>query len=137
MPTASPTVSVLPTCPHCTSDKRQHKAGFTPSKSQRYHCTACDKDYTAQPKQAGYDPQLRHRAIALHLEGLSFRAVARVIGVNPQTVANWVEAYQQRLEQAGDEPMPSNAPVPAHTVELDEVHVFIGAKRGEKNRLCT
>jgi transposase-like protein len=82
-----PTVSVLPTCPHCTSDKRQHKAGCTPSKSHRYHCTACNRDYTAQPQQAGYAQETRRRAVALHLEGWSFRAVARLVGVNPQTVA--------------------------------------------------
>lgn len=127
----------LSTCPHCLSDKRQHKAGFTPYKSQRYHCTACDKDYTAKPKQLGYDEETRHRAVALHLEGLSFRAVARIVGVNDKSVVNWVAACQQALEASGAQTMPSNARVDAHTVELDEVPVFIGARKGEKNAGCT
>ena len=75
-------------CRHCWSDKRQHKAGFPPYHGQRYHCTACDKDYTAQPKPPGYDKETPKRAVALPLEGLSFRAVARIVGVNDRSVAN-------------------------------------------------
>ena len=72
-------------CPHCTSDKRQTKAGRTKYHSPRLHCTACDKDYTPQPKQQGYDAPTRKQAVALHLEGLSLRAVARIVAVNPQS----------------------------------------------------
>ena len=128
----------LPRCPDCHSDKRQTKAGKTKYHSARFHCTACDKDYTPQPKQQGYDAQTRRHAVALHLEGLSLRAVARIVAVNPQSVANWVAAHQkaleQTLEQRGQSSLPpAAAGVAADTVELDEVQVFIGARKGEKN----
>lgn len=124
--------SSLPTCPHCGTTKRQTRAGKTKYHSSRFHCTACDKDYTPQPKVAGYPPSLRQQALALHLEGLSLRAVARIVGVNPQSVANWVAAHQKALEQQGHTTLPTPAPQSA-TVELDEVHVFVGARKGEKN----
>jgi hypothetical protein len=70
--------------------------------------------------------------VALHLEGLSLRAVARIVAVNPQSVANWVAAHQSALHDKGESSLPP-APVAAQTVELDEVHVFVGARKGEKN----
>ena len=56
---------ILPRCPHCHSDKRQTKAGRTKYHSARFHCTACDKDYTPEPKQQGYDAPTRQQAVAL------------------------------------------------------------------------
>jgi transposase-like protein len=127
----------LPQCPHCGSDKRQTKAGQTKYHSPRFHCTGCDKDYTPQPKQQGYDASTRQQAVALHLEGLSLRAVARIVAVNPQSVANWVAAHQQALQDilqdTGETSLPPAGTVAAETVELDEVRVFVGARKGEKN----
>jgi transposase-like protein len=123
----------LPRCPHCGSDKRQTKAGRTATGSARRHCVACDKDYTPDPKSQGYPPQTRKQALTLVLEGLSLRAAARIVAVNPQSVANWVAAHQSALEEKGETSLPPAGVVAAETVELDEVHVFIGARKGEKN----
>lgn len=128
----SPSPSPSPSCPHCLSDKRQHRAGRTKYQSPRFHCVACDKDYTPVPKAAGYPSEVRHQAVALHLEGLSLRAVARLVSVNPQSVANWVKAHQSSLESSGHTSLPEIPPV-SETVELDEVQVFLGARKGEKN----
>ncbi len=123
-----------PHCPHCGSDKRQTKAGRTATGSARRHCVACDKDYTPDPKPQGYPPQTRQQALALVLEGMSLRgAVARTVGVNPQSVANWLAAAQGELEDRGEASLPPAGAVTAETVELDEVHVFVGARKGEKN----
>ncbi len=126
-----------PHCPHCGSDKRQTKAGRTATGSARRHCVACDKDYTPDPKSQGYPPQTRKQAISLVLEGLSLRAAARIVAVNPQSVANWVTTHQSALEEKGETSLPPAGAVAAETVELDEVHVFIGARKGEKNAGCT
>ena len=124
---------LTPTCPHCKSDKRQTKAGRTTTGSVRFHCVACDKDYTPAPKAQGYDEQTRKQALALVLEGMSLRAAARTVGVNPQSVANWLGAAQGELEGRGEASLPPAGAVAAETVELDEVQVFIGARKGEKN----
>jgi transposase-like protein len=94
---------------------------------------ACDKDYTPDPKPQGYPPQTRKQALALVLEGMSLRAAARTVGVNPQSVANWLAGAQTHLQQQGQSSLPATGAVTAETVELDEVHVFVGARKGEKN----
>jgi transposase-like protein len=125
---------VSPTCPHCGNNKRQSKAGRTPFGSLRFHCLACDKDYTPHPKKPGYSAELRQQAVRLYVEGLSLRRIARVLSVNHQSVANWVTAHQATLSQSQEPQSLLNAPVPTcDIVELDELHTFIGAKRGEKN----
>ena len=71
------------------------------------------------------------------LEGLSLRAAARIVGVNAQSVANWLVAHQvqlqSQLQSRGETSLPPVGTVAADTVELDEVHVFVGARKGEKN----
>jgi transposase-like protein len=125
-------------CPHCHSDKRQTKAGRTRSGSQRYHCTACAKDYTPQPKTSGYPAPVRQQAVSLSLEGLSQRKVARILGVCQQSVANWLEQAHARLEQDQVPVVPVEAAALSGSVaELDELYVFIGAKRGQKKTGAT
>jgi transposase-like protein len=67
-----------PLCPGAriaTATSAKPKPVGLSTTAPRFHCTACDKDYTPQPKQQGYDAQTRQQAVALHLEGLSLRAV--------------------------------------------------------------
>jgi insertion element IS1 protein InsB len=40
---------------------------------------------------------LRTQAVQLYLEGMSFRAIGRRLGVHHQTVINWVNAYARSL----------------------------------------
>lgn len=60
-------------------------------------CKNCGFRYTPLPKEAGYDEEMRHQALALHLEGLSLRLIGRLLAVNHQTVANWINAYANYL----------------------------------------
>ena len=63
------------------------------------------------------------------------RRIARTLSVNHQTVANWVASYQEQLQSSGQSQLPQDPILAAEgtIVELDELHTFIGAKRGEKN----
>ena len=61
----------------------------------------------------------------MYVDGLNLRRIARLLGVNPQSVANWVNAYQSNLPQ---DPSLAHCQV----VELDELHTFIGCPTGEK-----
>ena len=49
------------------------------------------------------------------------RRIGRVLGVNHQSVANWVKAYAAQLPAA---PVPSEV----ETVELDELFTFVEKK---------
>src|ERR1051326_1372388 len=113
-------------CPYCGSAVRQTKAGKTTCGSQRYHCHTCQRLYTPMPKEQGYPPDIRHLAIKLYLEGNSLRAIGRLLNVHPQTVVNWVTAYQSKLqEQTATMPLPETV----ETVELDALYTFLGAKK--------
>jgi transposase-like protein len=71
----------------------------------------------------GHDPALRAQAVQMHLEGMSFRAVGRALGVNFQSVINWFNlAHDQLPHQVEDI-------TPTETVEIDELFTFIGKKR--------
>src|SRR5262245_1946114 len=109
-------------CPRCTSTERQVKNGRNPSGSQRYRCQNCGRVYTREPKPLGYEEGLRDQAVQLYVDGQNLRRIARTLGVNHQTVANWVTAQAQRLPPA---------PVPAESAvsELDELFTFVGSKK--------
>ena len=60
--------------------------------------------------------------IRMYVEGSSYGSIARVLRVNPQSVANWVSQYTAKLP---------NAPLPAKVkkAELDEMYTFVGKKK--------
>ena len=90
----------MPQCPSCHARVGQLKAGRNHSGSQRYLCGACGKSYTPEPYRNGYPDELRKKVISMCLEGQTFRAIARKVGVNHQTVANWVNDYVVRNARA-------------------------------------
>lgn len=84
-------------CPKCSATTKQIKHGFTAAGSQRMRCKQCGCRYTPLPKDQGYDEEIRQQALILHLEGLSLRLIGRLLSVNHQTVANWINGYANYL----------------------------------------
>ncbi|MBK8984884.1 MAG: IS1 family transposase [Chloroflexi bacterium] len=84
-------------CPHCHSQLRQMRDGRTPAGSQRYRCASCGVRYTPVPKEQGYDEEVRLQALRLYLEGLSLRETSRLLSVNHQSVANWINDYATHM----------------------------------------
>jgi len=110
-------------CPHCSSSEQQTKSGHTRTGSQRYRCKECRRIYTPEPKPLGYPEETRREAVRLYLEGMNFRRIGRVLGVNHQSVVNWVNAYHASLPAAGQ---PVAEP---ETLEMDELFTFVGSKK--------
>jgi len=110
------------TCPYCQATEHQVKNGLNPSGTQRYLCRQCQRAYTPEPKEQGYTDAIRQQALQLYVDGLNLRRLGRILGVNKQSVANWVKAHSEQLP---------NAPVPTtpDTVELDELFTFVGKKK--------
>ena len=75
-------------CPTCSSRAKQYRSGFNPSGSQRYRCGVCNRVYTPEPKPNGYPPETRMLALRMYVEGNSQRAIARILKISPQSVAN-------------------------------------------------
>ena len=108
-------------CPKCKTTKRQVKNGLNGSGSQKYKCNECNAVYTPEPKENGYPVETRLLAIRMYVEGNSYGSIARVLKVNPQSVANWVYQYTSKLPPA---------PVPKRVkAELDEMYTFVGEKK--------
>jgi transposase-like protein len=109
-------------CPHCEKEDSLIKDGKNRSGSQRYQCKACGRRYTPEPNKKGYPEEVRLQALRLYVDGKNLRRIARHLGVSPQSVSNWVNAYVAQLP---------NAPSPeqVETVELDELFTFIGEKK--------
>ena len=109
-------------CPNCKSEEKQHKIGKTKAGSQRYRCYTCHTSYTPEKKAAGYSQAIRCKAIQFYVDGMNLRRIGRQLGLNPQTVANWVKQYAAKLPVA---------PVPARVqkAEMDELFTFIGNKK--------
>ncbi|MBS4060902.1 MAG: IS1 family transposase, partial [Bacteroidetes bacterium] len=64
-------------CPYCQSNTRQNKAGHTQSGSQRYRCMHCQRKYTPEPKLHGYPKSMHQQAVAMYVDGLNLRRIAR------------------------------------------------------------
>ncbi len=86
-----------PACPRCARRDKQSRDGRTPAGSQRYRCAHCGCRYTPHPKDHGYKEEIRFQALQLYLEGHSMREIGRELGVNHQSVANWIKDYARYL----------------------------------------
>ena len=75
----------------------------------------------------GHDPALRAQAVQMHLEGMSFRAVGRALGVNFQSVINWFNAAHDQL------PPQVEDTTPTETVEIDELFTYVGKKSDKRS----
>jgi IS1 family transposase len=95
-------------CPHCKDEQQQVKIGHNPSGSQRYLCKVCRRKYTPEPKEHGYSQAVRHVALKLYVDGMNLRRIGRTLGVDHQTVANWVTAHANQL--------PDSPPVPGQWI---------------------
>jgi transposase-like protein len=88
------------TCPPCQASDSQGWNGGNPSGSQRWVCKACGRRYTRDPLPNSYPEEVHRQVVRMCLEGQGFRSVARRLGVNPETVTNWINQYVARSARA-------------------------------------
>ncbi len=113
-----------PACPNCGQTRGVVRAGLNnKGGNQRLRCQKCQRYFTEQHWPKGYDRALREQALKLYLEGVSLRAIGRVLGVHHQSVANWINQAADGLpEQVTDN-------TPTQVVEIDELFTYVGKKR--------
>ncbi|MBT3190737.1 MAG: helix-turn-helix domain-containing protein [Anaerolineae bacterium] len=61
-------------------------------------------------------------ALRMYVEGNSQRAIARILKISQQSVANWINAYVDKLQ-------PAEQPKKMNVAELDELYTFVGDKK--------
>jgi transposase-like protein len=73
----------------------------------------------------GYDPHTKKQAVQFYLEGLSYRAIGRLLSVHNQSAINWISAAQKLLPaQVSDQE-------PTDYIEVDELFSFVEAKKNQ------
>src|SRR3954465_7795501 len=86
----SVTADVLPACPQCQQTTEVIKSGKNRSGSQRFRCRACQLYFTPQPGMRKPDQARKAEVLALAKQGISYRRIARQLGVHHQTVSAWI-----------------------------------------------
>lgn len=110
-------------CRDCQNQKEQIKSGLNRSGTQRLMCRGCGKTTTPEPKGRGYAADVREKAVRMYVEGNNFRRIGRLLGVNHQSVVNWVNAYHEKIKDK------TVLPEQTQSIEMDELWSFVGEKK--------
>ncbi len=89
-------------------------------------CRGCGKTTTPEPSGRGYSEEVREKAVRMYVEGNNFRRIGRLLGVNHQSVVNWVNAYQEKVKDT------AAVASETQTIEMDELWSFVGEKKTER-----
>jgi insertion element IS1 protein InsB len=100
-----------PHCPRCGS-RRLIRYGIVAGQ-QRWRCKRCRYQFTRLEGHGTPEPTKR-AAVSLYGYGLSFNAVADLLGTTAQSVLRWVCGY---VDRCCSKPPPGDAVV----IELDEM----------------
>jgi transposase-like protein len=80
-----------PSCPKCQHDKTA-KSGIVKNR-QRYRCKQCNYHFTVEKAGKQIDSYYVIKALQLHIEGVGYREIERLLGVSHVTVMNWVKKW--------------------------------------------
>ncbi len=107
--------------PKC-GNQEIRKAGISRHGHQRWKCQACKRTF-GEKNHRLIDSQTREKALQLYAEGMSARAIERVVGVSHNSVLGWV-----RKEVQG-QALKTPDPAAQQTVEIDEMWSYVGSKK--------
>lgn len=115
-------------CPKCKSSQKK-KNGFRRGK-QSFKCKNCGCQYVENPTSKAYPVEVKKLCLKMYLNGMGFRAIARVTEINHTTIIKWVEEAGESLSDA-----PQDSEIPEIT-EIDELYAeryplgqtFVGSK---------
>ena len=88
---------------------------------QRYKCKGCGFQFTKESPN-GKDVESKCLAVILYVNGLSFRAIAKIVKVSHKAVHDWVKNFGIKTYE---KPIPSGQVA----IELDEMWHFLNAKK--------
>jgi transposase-like protein len=106
-------------CPRCASDKivkNGHRHG-----KQSYLCRDCQRQFRENPSPQGYSSDVKDVCVKMSLNGMGFRGIERVTGINHNSVVNWVRQAEAAIPDEDYE-------IP-ETAQIDELQTFVGAKK--------
>lgn len=89
-----------PPCPKCNSSV-VIKSGIIKNR-QRFKCKKCYYYFTVNKLGKTIDDYYVIKALQLHLEGISYREIERLLGVSHVSVMNWVKKYNIKAPERYD-----------------------------------
>ena len=110
-------------CPNCQS-KQIRKNGHRRGK-QNYQCKKCARQFITAYSQVGYPSSVKESCLKMYVNGLGFRAIEKITGVNHNTVIRWVRNSAIALPDA-----PEAQEIPEITA-IDEMQTFVGKKKSK------
>lgn len=110
-------------CSKCQSSQTK-KNGFRRGK-QSFRCKDCGYQYVDNPKPRAYPAEVKQLCLKMYLNGMGFRAIARVTEIDHTKIINWVKEQGQELS---DDPGEKEIP---EITELDELQTFVGCKKNK------
>jgi insertion element IS1 protein InsB len=84
-------------CPQCKSTQNK-KNGFRRGK-QSYRCKTCECQYVENPSSRKYPSEVKKLCLKMYLNGMGFRAIARVTEIDHTTIINWVREEGKQLPE--------------------------------------
>lgn len=110
-------------CPRCQSS-HMRKAGISRHGHQRWRCKDCGRTFGDKNYRL-IEPDTKAKALAMYAEGVSARAIERLLGVSHNSVLGWV---RQEVTQQALQPVPAQE---LQVVEMDEMWSFVGSKKAD------
>ncbi len=108
-------------CPYCASNhirKNGHRRG-----KQNYLCVDCERQFIESYSKRGYNDEIKQQCLTMYVNGIGFRAIERLTGVNHNTVINWVKEVAGKLPDA-----PEHSEIP-EVAQVDELETFVSKKK--------
>ncbi len=81
-------------CPRCLSfevSRNGRRMG-----KQGYICKQCRRQFLATYESSRYSAEIQQKCITLHNNGMGFREIERITGVNHNTIIRWVKSAQDK-----------------------------------------
>ena len=89
-------------CPECKSE-HINKNGFRRGQ-QNHICVDCGRQFVEKAQNhRGYRDEVRRICLKMYVNGMGFRGIERVTGVDHTTVINWVKQVSEIIADAYEE----------------------------------
>ncbi|WP_156800369.1 IS1 family transposase [Thalassoporum mexicanum] len=113
------------TCPRCNSLKIV-KNGKIHNGKQNFKCKQCNRQFVANSKKKYIANETKAQIDKLLLERVSLAGIARVVGVSPR----WLQQYVNHKYAQVPQQVQVQAKKRGHlTIQMDELWSFVGKKR--------
>ena len=102
--------------PKCKSEEYQRNGKV--KRKQRYRCKGCGYNYRTKNYYKYYSDKGKKEVLRYHNEGIGFRRIGRLLGMNYKSVINWVKKSAKQIQKIiKDNHVSQNVEI----LELDEM----------------